>query len=272
MRFKIKELYNTKYLYITLNADLVYLFSTCEQLQKDKSYVYNVGNELLGKVYDAVKSGTTVEFDFAGTKISPDVVNTLNLYASKGFVFVDSKDSWRDEIFKTNRERLAIDTSGFIDLPKYDSSMMIKEYIESLDKTVSYKVPMVDADIYIPLTVLIMLTRPSIKILLDSKAKDLFTFVGERLTVSDLMQYKQFYFTTPEGTQVLDFSSGKAYVQRLGYSDIVTACTIGTLVPIEFGSIKLLSIDCWDNLMKECLGIINRYRGTRKVTLEELLT
>lgn len=272
MRYKMTDLYNTRFFYITLRTDLNYLFTTVKCLQADQNYPHNVGNELIGKVYEAAKCGAPIEFDFAGAKITPDIVTLLMHYAAEGFVFVDSKDYWRNEIFKVNRERAAVDTSVFVDLPKYDTNMLVKDYIQSLDKNVKYRIPVVDADIYLPLSVMIMLARPSITLLVNNKALDLFTFVGERLTVSDLFDYKTFYFTSPEGTQVLDFSSGKAYVQRLGEVDLITASTAGVLVPEDFGKVKLLGKPCWDNLFKECLRIITRYRSTRKVTIAELLT
>lgn len=271
MRFKITELYNTKYLYRTMNVDLNYLFTTIKALQADNKYAYNVGNTQLGKVYDAAKAGAPIEFDLAETKITPDVVTTLMHYSSQGIVFVDSKDKWRDDIFRTNRERAAIDKSGAVNLPEYDPEMTVKEYIKSLDKNTIYQIPLTQNDVYIPLTIMILLSRPSVNILIDNKAKDLFTYVGSRLTVQDLLQYKKFYFTSPEGTQVLDFTSGKAHVQRLGEVDIITAGTVGTLVPIEFGSTKLLGKQCWDNLLKSCLNILNGYRSSQKVKLGDLL-
>lgn len=266
------ELYNTKYFYLTLRSDLDYLFTTVKGLQADENYQHNVGNEMLGRVYQAAKSGAPIEFDFAGAKITPDVVTSLMFYSNQGIVFVDSKDAWRDNIFKLNRERAKIDRSEFVELPKYELDILVKDYIQSLDKSVKYKVPLNESDIYLPLTVMILLARPSIQLCIDSFAKDLFTFVGEHLTVGDLCEYDKFYFTSPEGTQIMDFSSGKAYVQRLGEVDLITASTAGILVPEVFGRAKLLGTTCWDNLFKDCLRIVNRYRSTRKMTIAELLT
>lgn len=271
MRVKLRDLYNTRYFYITYQKDLVYLFSTILDLQNDQTISYNVGNNALGKVFDAVKVGAKLEFDLASTKITPDVLMTIKTYAEKGIVFVDTEDSLRDYILKENRRRMQIDTSDFVTLPTYTGESLVKEYIVSLDKNTKYKIPNHDEDIYIPLVYMIMVTRPKIVIDLGGQCTAFFEFVGSKLTVHDLNKYKEFYYTSPEGTMIVDFSNGDVNLQRIGYCNIERALTTGTLVPTVLGKERLLDEDCWFVIFRLCLNILNGYRATRKKTLSEVL-
>lgn len=272
MQFKLTELYNTRYFYVTYCTDLTYLFSTFLKLQKDKTAPYNIGNELLGQVYDAAKSGAPVQFDLANCKLTPDVIPIIRRYAAEGLEFIDTKDSWRNEILATNRQRRSIDVAQFPDLPKYDPSMKVLDYIEALDKNITYRTPTNDANIFIPLLYMILVARPSIKVNIGAHCNDFFTFVGSRLSFSDIEHYDEFYLTTPEGTSIVNFSNGSIYVQNIGLADKEKALTVGTLVPTVFGKEKLLQVDCWRSIFKDCLNQLNGYRATRKQTLEEILT
>lgn len=272
MQFKIVDLYNTKYFYTTYKVDLVYLFNTCLRLKNDVNYKYNVGNEKLGEVYDAVKSGAVVQFDLAGAKLTSDIVPKIREYSELGIEFVDTKDKWRDVILRTNRERLSIDTSEYIELPEYNPNTSVKDYIVSLDKNVTYKLPLNDNSVYIPLVVMILMSRPSIKINLNAHGKELFNYVGSRLTLADINKYTEFYLTTPEGIQVVDFSYGDTYVQRLGLCSREKALTVGSLVPTVFGKEQLVKNEDWRHIFRDCLNIMNRYKSTRKKTIEEVLS
>ena len=271
MQFKLVDLYNTKYFYVTYRADLVYLFNTCIELRKDRNFNYNIGNEKLGQVYDAVKSGAPVQFDLAGAKITSDVLPKIREYSERGIEFIDTKDSWRNNILKINRERMAIDTSGFVELPKYDPKTNVKDYIVNLSKDTTYKLPLGDSDIYVPLTIMILMVRPAIKINLNAYGYDLFNYVGSKLTLEDLRKYKEFYLTTSEGIQVVDFSTGKIPVQKVGECSIEEALTFGTLVPTVFGKERLVEDKDWEFIFKDCLNMLNRYRTTRKQTIAEIL-
>lgn len=272
MQFKLTELYNTRYFYITYRTDLNYLFETCLSLKENRDFQYNVGNESLGKVYDCVKSGAPVQFDLAGAKITSDITAVLRAYAERGIVFIDTTAPWRDNILRTNRERSAIDTSNVVPLPEYNPAEMIRDYINSLDKEKVYTLPINNAQVYVPLAVMILISRPSVKICLQAHCKDLFNFVGSKLTIEDLNRYNEFYLTTPEGTQIVSFESGRVYVQRVGMADRVKALTVGSLVPTCFGRDKLIKDETWRSIFQECLNTMNRYRYTRKKTLMEILS
>lgn len=272
MQVKLVDLYNTRYFYVTFRADLVYLFNTCLELRKDRNYVYNIGNEKLGEVYDAVKSGAKVKFDLAGAKISSDVVPKIREYSERGIEFIDTKDKWRDNILRVNRERSSIDLNSTEELPVYDASMSIKDYIVSLDNSKTYRIPLGNRDVYVPLVCLILMSRPSIKIYFNVYDKDIMYYVGSKWTLSSLEKFNEFYLTTPEGIQVVDFSNGPVYVQRLGLCSMEQALTVGTLVPTVFGKQKLVKESVWKDIFRDSLNILNRYRTTRKVKLDEILS
>ncbi len=271
LQVKLTDLYNTRYFYITFQRDLVYLFSTFLELQNNPEYPYNIGNELLGKVFEAAKVGTSVEFDLANAKITPDALMTIKSYAEKGIVFIDTKDAWRDSILKENRRRISVDKSQFVALPLYDGSILVKDYIVSLDNTKTYVAPNGKPEIYIPLLYILQVTRPKVAVDLEGVCTAFFRFVGNRLTLGDLDRYTEFYFTSPEGTMIVDFSQGQTYIQRIGMCDIEHALTAGTLVPTVLGREKLLNDGCWRGIFKTCLSMLNNYRATRKQTLEEIL-
>jgi len=272
VQFKLTELYNTRYFYLTYRTDLTYLFSTFLMLQKDKNAVYNAGNDLLAQVFEAAKSGSFVEFDLANCKLTPDVIPVLNNYAAEGINLIDTKDSCRNEILRINRERYTVDKSQFVDLPEYNPDILVKDYIVSLSKDVTYNLPSNLSDVYIPLLFMILVVRPSIKINISSHCKDFFNFVGSRLSLADLHNYDEFYLTTPEGTRIVNFSKGPVVDQRIGVIDLEKALTVGTLVPTVLGREKLLDVPCWKELFQECLNRLTSYRNTRKQTLEDVLT
>lgn len=271
VRVKLRELYNTRYLYVTLQRDLIYLFSTYLELRKNSDYEYFAGNDLLQKVYSAARVGTNVEFDLADTKITPDIEQTIRTYGFKGIAFVDTKDYYRNEILKENRRRAQIDTSSFVPLPEYNSTQLVKDYVQSLKKDVTYTVTYNNVEVYLPLLYIIMVTRPSIKIDLAGMCSEFFSFVGKRLTLSDLEGYSEFYFSDREGTVVVSLNDGKVYTQRMGLCDLETASTLGSLVPTVLGSKRLLNEGCWHTIFRTCLGMLNGYRATRKKKLYEVL-
>jgi len=271
VQFKLVDIYNTRYLYLPFNRDLVYLFDTFLKLQKDSSYVHNVGNAMLGEVYEAAKSGTPVEFDLADAKLTPDISSTINQFQLKGIDFIDSKNAYRNSILLENRKRRGIDLSEFVVLPEYDTSVNIKDYIASLDKNTKYKMPNNKPNVYIPLVIMIMISRPSITVAFDKHSSELFDFVGSNLSVSDIQRYDEFYLTTLEGTMVVKFENGYTYTEQLGRADFDTVLSTGSLVPTVFGKEKLLNDEAWRSLFSLCLKRLTHYRATRAKTLEEIL-
>jgi hypothetical protein len=247
------------------------LFSTVLKLQQDKTTVYNAGNDLLESVYDAAKSATAIQFDLADCKLTPDVIPTIRNYMSQGIEFIDTRNSWRNTILAENRKRLSINTSAFINMPKYDPTEQVLTYVQSLSKDVTYKIPYNEPEIYIPLTYIVMVARPSIRINIAAHNLDFFSFIGSRLTLADIENYTEFYFTTQEGTIIVKLEDGLILTQKSGRVDLESALTIGYLVPTVLGRDKIIQESCWNLIFKECLGLLNGYRATKKLTLDEVL-
>lgn len=272
MQFKLVDIYNTRYFYLPFNRDLVYLFDTFLKLQQDKNYPHNDANELLAKVYSAAIAGTDVEFDLADAKLTPDTSKTIQAFTWKGINFVDTKDSNRNAILLENRKRRSIDVSDCTVLPEFDINQKIKDYISALDPNVQYSMMPGKSFIYVPLCIMIQIARPSINIVFNYHCSDIMNFVGTNLTTEDLKQYNEFYFTTPEGTQVIKLDSdGKFETSRAGRVDLETALSLGSLVPTVFGKDKLIDEECWRVLFTLCLKKLNHYKSTRTRTLDEVL-
>lgn len=271
MQFKLSEIYNTRYLYLPFNKDLVYLFDTFLKLKKDSGYEHNVGNAMLGRVFDAAKSGTPVEFDLADIKLTPDVSNTIHQFLLKGIDFVDTTNICRNAILQENMRRRGIDVSDYTELPEYNASKSIKEYIADLDTSVNYKMPSSKPSVYIPLVIMIFISRPSINIALNNHSADLFNFVSSNLTVADIQDYKEFYYTNSDGTIIVKFENGYTYTEQLGRADMATVLSTGSLVPTVFGKEKLINDEAWRNLFSYCLKRLNNYKASRVKTLNEIL-
>ena len=271
MQFKLVELYNTRYFYITYKKDLVYLFNTVLALRENRNHPYNIGNAKLGQVYEAAKTGAPLQFDLAGCKLTPDTTTTIQEYACKGIEFIDTKDYGRNQIFITNRERQKISNQEFVELPVYNPSDSIVDYMQALDSSITYMLPNHDANVFIPLAYMIQVVRPTIRIAFVNCCSDFFNFVGDKLTLGDLQPYHEFYLTTPEGTTVVDFAKGPVYTQRIGTVNMEEAMTLGTLVPTVLGKERLHKQAPWNSIFKYCLNSLNGYRATRKQTLDEVL-
>lgn len=272
MQYKLQELYNTRYFYLTMDKDVKYLCNTILALYKDKNYPYNVGNELLGNLYESVKAKAFVEIDLANCVITPDVNTTILHYLKLGVNFIDTKDKWRDDLLKLNKKRFETVTTDAVVLPQYDAATSIIDYIKGLDKNVTYQVPDNDEGIYLQITFLIAATRPSIKIYLGNKVVKFFNYIGEQLTAKDLKAFDEFYLTTPEGVQVVNFSNGPVYVQRVGYTDMIGALTVGTLVPTVVGTKQLKDYECFRHIITDSVNVVNNYCNSRKLTLSEILS
>lgn len=271
MQFKLTELYNTRYFYITYKKDLVYLFNTIITLRVNRNHPYNIGNAMLGQVYEAAKSGAHIQVDLAGSKLTPDTVTTIQEYSAKGIEFIDTKDAGRNQILAVNRERLKFNKKDFVELPEYNPSDSVVDYLQTLNQSTIYMLPNHDQTVFIPLTYMILVVRPTIQIALVNYCSDFFNFVGNRLTLNDLLPYNEFYLTTPDGTTVVDFSKGPVYTQRIGAVDMEEALTLGTLVPTVLGKERLHKQAPWNSIFKYCLNSLNGYRATRKQALDEVL-
>lgn len=269
MRVKICDIYNTKYFYITMGKDLNYMWNTCLALQSNSSLEYNVGNDLLGKVYDCFKTGAPVEFDLAGAKITSDVTRQVIEFLRKGIVMCDTENPSRDVILKENMRRFSINLNT-LPLPNYSIDTNVKDYITSLTTDVVYLPTNNNPEVYVPLLVMITILRPKVQICLDNLGQAVLNFVANKLTVDVLQEYDEFYMITPEGIQIVNKNNG-IYVQSLGLVSLSDAMTVANFVPTVFGKERLFEDSNFKSIFVDCTKMLNRYRSTRKRYLSDIL-
>lgn len=274
MRFKIVDVFKTKYFYVTTGRDLNYMLNTCVALRSNPTFQYNAGSPELDEVYSAVKSGAPVEFDLADARITSDVTTTINMFARQGVVFVDSSAPWRDSILAENRRRLSLESQykDAIELPKlsmYDSAI---DYIQALSKDEVYLVPPNDLNITIPLVTLITIFRPSVKLLIDNIAGELFKYVGEFFTEANLEEYNEFYISTPEGVSTWKRGT-PLYVQRIHNKecDLSEALTVADVVPTVFGKERLNQDRIFRLIASDSNNRLNYLKSKQPVKLSDVL-
>lgn len=270
MKVKLTELLNTSYVYLTFCKDISFICDAVRTLQTDSQAQPNAFNSAIQRVYDAARIGTPIEFDLADAKLTRDACDTILLQLRNGSVFVDSKDSWRNDLLAENMKRLSTKIDNLTDMPVFTQDMTAPEYIKQLDKNVVYLPPIIDENIYLPLVVLTTIVRPSIQFKIDAMARGIFNYVGSHLTARQLQSYHEFYYVTNEGTRVVDFNR-PVYIQGHGYGEIKDALESGYLVPTVFGKEKLTANADFLQIFKDCNAAINKYRNSRKLTLEEVL-
>lgn len=272
MTYKLRELYETRFLYKPFNKDLNYLCNTIQDLRKEPDKKVFAGSDLMSKIFSTVKAGDPVELDLAGLKLSTDCASNIMNWTMKGIVFVDTEDNLRNEILIENRRRVATVIDNAEPLPIYDVSSSVLDYVKALRTDVVYSYPesvLKGESIYIPLMCIIMMSRPSVSVNVSSHEREFFNYVASHLTFDEIKQYDEFYITTQEGTQIVDFSSGVAHLQRMGSTTLQDAGIEGTIVPTVFGRENLVNKPGWSSLFKHCLSALNSYRATRPITLEE---
>lgn len=268
MRVKICDIYNTKYFYVTMGRDLSYMWNTCLALQKDSKAVHNVGNPLLGTIYECFKTGAPVEFDLAGARITSDVTYIILNFLNQGIVMCDSESKWRDTILKENMRRFAIHLET-VPLPTYNLNNSVKEYIQNLQTDVIYQPPVTELEVYLPLLTMITILRPNVTICLNNIGISFMNYVATKVPFEVLERYDELFMVTPEGIQRVH--KDNIYVQNLGKVSLFEAMSVANFVPAVFGSERLFTDPAFREIFNSCLATINRYRSTRKPLISDIL-
>lgn len=271
--YKIVDLYNTRYFYVTYNVDLIYLFDTIIKLRNDPTASYHAGSKLHEELFKDVIAGKEVVIDLAGAKFTSDTTTTLTRYMREGIKFADTEDTVRNEILEEDVRRMAIDKTDYVLLPRFTNRTNIQEYLSSLKRDVVYTLPEMHEDLYIPLTILIILLRPTITIDMGHKDRTILSKVANHFTAYELKQYAEFYFISDEGVvELRPDISGKYSVQQASNLSIDDVLSYGNLVPLIFGKKRLVEEDPWYSLSEECLRIVDGYKLTYQPTIEEVVT
>lgn len=270
MVVKFTDLFETKYFYKTIGKDVSHVLKTCLRIQQEGYVPKAALNSVCSKVYDCFKVSAPVDFDLAGAVITSDVTPYINLYASYGLHFIDSTNAERNRLLQENVRRLAIDKSNFVPLPEFNLDTNTKDWIVSLRKDVTYLPGVNDKEIYVPLVIMATMLRPSIKFCLDNIGREFFTYIANRLPTYELHKYKEFYLVTNEEIRTVTFNP-MGYVQKMGYVDLDTALTAALLVPTVVGTERIYDDPMFRSIFRDCNSQINRFKETRKPTLEEIL-
>lgn len=270
MKVKLRELYDTKYFYKTFAIDLNYLFDSIYELRKDPYKSIHAVNDKVASIFEAAKSGAPIEFDLAGCKFTPDCISCVMQGLAKGIPFCDTADASRDVILVDDMKRLNIKTDSFVDMPDFVLGSSVKEYVASLDNTVTYRIPTKDRNLYFPLAFITQCCRPKVNIAPCGLSIDYIRFIGSNFTIKDLYPFDEFFYATKEGVRVVKVNAErKLYDQKLGTVSIPEALNVGALVPSVFGVEKTLQTPGFDLLFERCLNAIQAQGVAQKLTLEQ---
>lgn len=277
MVFKFTELFETKYIYLTFHKDVNYVLNKCAALQKDPNVPCHPLNETCRKLFDCAKSAAPIEFDLAEAVITSDITPCITDFIRKGFVFKDSSNVYRNSILQENARRAKISTENYISLPTFNLNMKVSDWIKSLPADEVIKPSAQNTDLYIPLVVMATLLRHKLNFCLDDIQKQYFTFIANRLSVSSLKLFDEFFVYVPdEGVYVQQFNP-TGYVQSLGLVGIEEAATAAYLVPTAITKKRALDIDkefdtdIFTNIFNECHRIVQGFIANRKVHLDDVL-
>lgn len=271
MRFKLVELYNTKFFYKTFCTDLNYLFASIKRLwDKEAGYEVNVGNPMLGKVYEAARNSEEIIIDLADARISSDALMCLYSAENNGIKFRDSANKWRDDLFIENERRRATKPET-IPLPEFGHKTDVKEYLSSLSADTTYVTQGQQMHVLIALSCLAFMIRPKVNICVDPIARTLFKYINSKIPTEEILKANDFWMCSDEG--VLHVTGDRVYVQEAQQElCIKDALQYVILVPYEFGRVPLLKNPAYQGLFRSCLLLLQEYQEDSPRTIGELFT
>ncbi len=271
MTVKLKDLYKTKYFYVTFAIDLNYLFNSIIGIQNKTNLNPHAGSELMEQIFEEVRNGRTVVFDLANAKFTPDTVGIITAFQRQGIKFTDSADIGRTRIIQYNETAIYNSALESVQLPDYDGNMRISEYIQSLNKGMLYHLPPVNKDMYLHMVYMILVLRPSIGIKLESDSEKFFSFIANYFTVDDLRNYDKFYFTSDNGVTLIEFRNGTTTLQGNKVVSIEGALEHGSLVPAVLGKERLYKQEPWTMIFNQCNRMISEWRNNQSHSVSEFI-
>ena len=271
MTVKLKDLYKTKYFYVTFAIDLKYLFNSIVGIQNKTNLHPHAGSELMEQVFEEVRNGRTVVFDLADAKFTPDTVGIITAFQRQGIKFTDSVDIGRTRVIQYNETAIYNSTLESVQLPDYDGNMRISEYIQNLSKGTLYHLPPVDKDMYLRMVYMILVLRPSIGIKLEADSKEFFNFIANYFTVEDLRNYDKFYFVSDNGVIIIEFKNGITTLQGNKIVTIEEALEYGSLVPAVLGRERLYKQEPWTMIFNQCNRMISEWRNNQSHSVSEFI-
>ena len=90
MTVKMYDIYKTRYLYLTYDRDLLFLFESIDKLRADPTLDITSESPIIQSIFDAAKAAADITFDMAGVNMTSDISKRLKkaMY-SKNIKFID---------------------------------------------------------------------------------------------------------------------------------------------------------------------------------------
>lgn len=223
--------------------------------------------------------------DICYTHYTPDAARELeDLIAKSRIRYIDSSSEVRNKLLKYNCSIRRILDSEEVVLPDDIDVENIRGYLERLDPELIYNIPLSDYIRYIPLTVLVLLTRPSIQINLGKSLKDMVKFINKKLFIRDPEEFiitadKKFKLVV--ATNVYDFETETIntneyfYVPSLGRVTWNTLISKYEILPEYFGNVNVYSdkrlLDVWSPVIDEIMERLTKNVVNTNMTLHDFL-
>ena len=273
MTVKMYDIYKTRYLYLTYDRDLLFLFESIDKLRADPTLDITSESPIIQSIFDAAKAAADITFDMAGVNMTSDISKRLKkaMY-SKNIKFIDSADQGRNAYFLTALDRASTDLSQFVPMPDFKAGDKVAEYLPTFRKDVKYCLPTKDTALYINLAILLQIYRPSIQFTPLSYDVEYMQLVGAGISDEELSHYKEFYYVTSEGVNEVRLNAeGKFNDLKHGFVTIEEARGYGILVPGIFGKIRTCEVDCFKVLATRCMHNVGSFAAKKTYTLDSLL-
>lgn len=267
--YLLRDVLDTRYLYVSIITDFAHVFDTIQQLKADKEFKYFAGNNFQKQVFEDVIAGNELVFDTRDCRMTSDFAPYVTNAIRKGFKFIDTKDTRRNRIYEESAKRKPVEDAVL--LPKYNPTEDPVEYIKRLDKNVVYALPLNLSNAEIALIILATMSRPKLQFALGATHGVILDTVAEVITISVLSNYTEFYYCSPEGIDIVQLEGNAVYTQRRGLCTLAEACEAGSLVPTVFGSKKLIADPMWEPLVTVCVAAVNSSRQASPKSLYEVL-
>lgn len=272
MVFKLYEIYNTKYFYISYASDLAYLVNALNKVKANPEVSIHAPSPLFDTMVNAVRRGEEIVLDVSGARFTPDTEYYITSIIKCGVDVIDSELPWRSKLFAENKKRILLKTPQTAALPAFTYTSNIKEYIGNLSTEVTYdRYIGMEKAIAFSLFSLIICTRPTIKVSSRILEEGLFEFVERHLNIVTMEKYHTFLMKSEEGLREVDFGAGPVFIQGLGYVDYVDAVSHVHVIPASFGKNVLLHDQTFASLIHSSFTTLQQYQQLRPKFLHEVL-
>ena len=282
--YKLAELIQTEYLYITTCRDLENLVEKAFNMLKGTP-PKKMPNKLQEEYIEATKAfGVLPNIDLAGMHVTFDGAKSIHALACMGRVkFIDTLNPGREAVLEEDiriYQRPHFVSTRLPDIGSARDSKDIQSYIGSLDSSIVYNIPTTDGTRFYALGMLTLTLRPKIQIVLSGSSGALFLqWVHKYLYPHLCDQFTEFYsVNTFNGinnaiVDIVHMNEHKDIETREKLTmDYYKAWDIFCLVPVNAFTKEALKNDSvFGALFRDVLQILRDYEKSKPVDLMELL-